>query len=366
MKKILFSFLLAIMATMSVGAETALQEQKFFDNWYIGINGGVTTPLSLENITPLNPTVGLRLGKDFTPVFGVNFEGTTWLGSHTDWANMPRFDWNKSFVGQLDDMAHFAFRSVNTGVNATVNLSNLFGGYKGKPRVFEVTTVTGIGWWHTFVKDGEDYDDLSAKTALDLTFNIGGNKAHAFYIEPGIYWNLSYWSDRAHSRKIEFNKNYAQLALAVGYNYKFKTSNGTHNFKIVDFADRDAEIQALNDEVNALRARQPEVVEKIVERIVEVPIKTDASEYIVAFAKGSYDLTNDAKEILNKIPKGTKVSVTATASPDGNKAFNDQLSQARADNVSMYLINRGVNVLDSKGVGVTGEDSQRIAKVVIK
>lgn len=364
MKKI-FSFLMvALVATMTMNAQTALQEAKFFDNWYIGINGGVTTPLSFDELTPLNPTVGLRIGKDFTPVFGVNLEGTTWLGSHTDWNNMPRFDWNK-FDQSISDMAHYAFRSVNTGVNATVNWTNLFCGYKGQPRVFEITSITGIGWWHTFVKEGEDYDDLSAKTGLDFTFNLGGNKAHAVYIEPSIYWNLSYWGNKSAARKIEFNKNYAQFALALGYNYKFKTSNGTHNFKIVELNDQTNEINALNAEINALRARQPEVIEKVVEKIVEVPVTKDGV-YEVAFAKGSSELTSTAKDILNKIAKGTKVEVVATASPEGSNSVNSKLSQERADNVSTYLINRGVNVLDSKGVGATGKDSQRIAKIFVK
>ena len=31
---------------------------------------------------------------------------------------------------------------------------------------------------------------------------------------------------------VQFGKQAAQLGLFVGLNYKFKTSNGTHNFKV--------------------------------------------------------------------------------------------------------------------------------------
>ena len=51
MKKILVMLMVALFATSSINAQKALVEQKFWDNWYIGINGGVTTPLSFDKIT---------------------------------------------------------------------------------------------------------------------------------------------------------------------------------------------------------------------------------------------------------------------------------------------------------------------------
>ena len=355
MKKFYCILMMALVAVMSLNAQTALQEQKLFDNVYFGINGGVTTPLSFDEITPLNPTIGIRLGKDFTPVFGINVEGTGWLGSHVTWDAVKRFD----IVNPNSD--HFAFRSTNVGVNGTVNFTNLFHGYKGLPRTFEVVGIAGVGWWHTFFKDAPDNNDLSAKTGLDLMFNLGGNKAHALYIEPAIVWNLG-----SAPRAIQFNKNYAQFGLSVGYNYRFKTSNGTHNFKIVDYADRSAEIDALNAQLNELRSRKPEVIE--VEKIIEVPVNTFVHDggYIVTFAKGSSALSREAKGVLNSIPRDARVEVVATASPDGNAAFNNALSQERADVVSLYLMERGVKVLSSSGIGVTDETSQRIARIILK
>ena len=123
MKKFLMMLTVAIFATMSMNAQKALVESKFWDNWYIGINGGATTPLSFDKVTPLNPTVGVRIGKEFTPVFGVNVEGTAWLGSHSDIGKtIVRFDGDR----------HLVVRGTNLGVNGTVNFSNLFCG-SGNP-----------------------------------------------------------------------------------------------------------------------------------------------------------------------------------------------------------------------------------------
>lgn len=352
MKKILVMLMVALFATSSINAQKALVEQKFWDNWYIGINGGVTTPLSFDKITPLNPTVGLRLGKEFTPVFGVNVEGTAWLGSHTDIGKT---------IFRFDGDRHLVVRGTNLGVNGTVNFSNLFGGYNVKPRVFELIGIVGVGWWHTFSKDelhGYTSNDLSSKTGVDLNFNLGKKRAHSLYIEPYVLWNLG-----SAPRAIQFNKNYAQFGLSLGYNYHFKTSNGEHYFVEYD-------LDALNEEVNMLRSQEPQVIEhvteKIVEKIVEVPVIQNMGVITIAFAKGSSKLTATAKDILNTIPKNTKVEVEGTASPEGTNAKNDEIAQERADAVSQYLLKQGVNVLSSRGLGSTGEDSQRIVRVILK
>ena len=93
---------------------------------------------------------------------------------------------------------------------------------------------------------------------------------------------------------------------------------------------------------------------------------TDVVEktYIVTFAKSKADLTNAAKANLDKIT-GTVV-IEASASPEGTTKFNQKLSEDRANAVKSYLESRGVKVTKATGLGVVGNESNRIAIVTVQ
>lgn len=350
MKKI-FLFLMALFAINVANAQIATEESKLTDNVYAGIGGQVSTPLDFNGVFPLNGGATLIVGKDFTPVWGVNIEGTAWFGSHSNGGDL-RFDSN---------VAHNIVRGSYVGLNTTTNLTNLFHGYAGSPRKTEIQTVVGIGWVHTYVPNMSDksHNDLGAKTGVNINFNFGVEKQHTLFIQPSVLWNLT--TPGCDNKHIAFNKNGAQLALTVGYAYHFKTSNGTHYFKTYD-------IGVLNDDINRLKselaAKPKEIVRQEI-KTVEV-VRTIESKYVINFAQNKYELTDDAKRELDKIEKGNKVVVEATASPEGTEKHNIKLSQQRADSVADYLKSNGVEVLNSKGLGVTGSDSQRTATVILK
>ena len=201
---------MATMFSLVSNAQTTLQTPKLFDNTYIGITGGVSTNMDFNCFTPFNYSVGLRAGKELTPVFGIQVEE---LASFTD--------------NFMNDSKNF-IRFVNTEFNGTINWSNLLFGYKGSSRTFEVRSVTGLGWLVFFKGERKYLDDsneVSAKTALDLTYNI--NPAWRVYVQPGVYWNLTSNDED----KIQFNKHGAYIAVMVGVDYKFKISNKTHSFR---------------------------------------------------------------------------------------------------------------------------------------
>ena len=382
MKKLVLMLAAASMAA-SVSAQT-VAESKAFDNVYVGINGGVATKTTGHKwLSDLDPNAGLRIGRYFTPVFGLAVEGNAYF------SNKP---WHSTGT---------AVRATNVSLLGTVNLSNLFGGYKGEPRAFEVSALYGLGWMHVFTNNkavenltSGQRNRMTSKAALDFAFNFGSAKQFQFYVEPSInfaflgkshshnvavtpagvtYPETSYgygYKATAQAGQPAYNINNSFVQLNAGLVYKFANSNGTHNFTIVTPRDQ-AEIDALNAQINELRNRKPEVITKeVVKQVVkEVPsVKefTVSDLVFVTFAQGKSALTKDAKAALNNVKQGVHVQVVGTASPEGSKELNDRLSQARADVVANYLKGRGVIVDEATGKGVQGVTSNRLAVVYVK
>lgn len=382
MKKLVLMLAAASMAA-SVSAQT-VAESKTFDNIYVGINGGVATKTTGHKwLSDLDPNAGIRIGRYFTPVFGLAVEGNAYF------SNKP---WGSTGT---------VVRATNASLLGTVNLSNWFGGYKGEPRAFEVSALYGLGWMHVFTNDKaikaateNQRNRMTSKAALDFAFNFGSQKQFQFYVEPSI--NFAFlgqskskelvatgnplapvavadhqeygYKAASQAGQPAYNINNSFVQLNAGFIYKFKNSNGTHNFTIVTPRDQ-AEIDALNAQINELRNRKPQVITKeVVKEVPSVQVKElSVSDLVfVTFAQGKSILTNDAKKALNNVKEGVHVQIVGTASPEGSKELNDRLSQARADVVANYLKGRGVIVDEATGKGVQGTTSNRLAVVYVK
>lgn len=376
MKKLVLMLAAASMAA-SVSAQT-VAESKAFDNVYVGINGGVATKTTGHKwLSDLDPNAGIRIGRYFTPVFGLAVEGNAYF------SNKP---WHSTGT---------VVRATNVSLLGTVNLSNLFGGYKGEPRAFEISALYGLGWAHVFTNDktaknltSGQRNRMTSKAALDFAYNFGSQKQWQVYVEPSINFaflgkaysklpigggvvshNVPYgYKAVAQDGQPAYNINNSFVQLNAGVVYKFKNSNGTHNFTIVVPRDQ-AEIDALNAQINELRNRKPEVITKeVVKEVPAVKVKefTVSDLVFVTFAQGKSVLTKEAKAALDNIKEGVHVQVVGTASPEGSKEINDRISQARADVVANYLKGRGVNVDEATGKGVQGTTSNRLAVVYVK
>ena len=380
MKKLVLMLAAASMAA-SVSAQT-VAESKTFDNIYVGINGGVATKTTGHKwLSDLDPNAGLRIGRYFTPVFGLAIEGNAYF------SNKP---WGSTGT---------VVRATNASLLGTVNLSNWFGGYKGEPRTFEVSALYGLGWMHVFTsnkafKDATENqrNRMTSKAALDFAFNFGSAKQFQFYVEPSI--NFAFLGQSKNKELVAtgnplnpvtvadhqeygykaasqagqpaYNINNSFVQLNAGLIYKFANSNGTHNFTIVTPRDQ-AEIDALNAQINELRNRKPEVITKEVVKEVPAIKELSVSDLVfVTFAQGKSNLTREAKAALNNVKEGSHVQVVGTASPEGSKEINDRLSQARADVVANYLKSRGVNIDEATGKGEQGVTSNRLAVVYVK
>ena len=211
MKKLLLTCVAACATLSSIQAQTAFAESGLWDNWYVGANIGFNSKLTHNPFfTHLNPHLTLRGGKDFTPVIGVMAEFTTF------------FD-DKQFPAEINGgdylYSHTAIKAFNLDLLANLNFHNLFKGYLGYQRPFEVRLLAGVGLNHVCGVNSEQKNDFIAKIGLDFAFSLDKYvrvKGLEAYIEPALNYNLNRYSSG-----VEINPNYAAWQLAIGVNYHF-------------------------------------------------------------------------------------------------------------------------------------------------
>jgi len=382
MKKFILTLVIAFMMIFTANAQIATENAKLFDNTYVGVEVGTTTPLNFNSVFPVNPVAGVKFGKELTPVFAIEAEGFAVFGD-----NVYRYGYDSStlaweegpFNVHDNGSVNTFVKATNVGLNGVINLSNLLFGYQGTPRFFEVKTNTGLGWMHYFgefttnkvggYKPGGKLNILTAKTAVDLAFNFGKTKASTITISPGVYWGLN------EEGNLKFNKNYAQFGVMIGYTYHFKTSNGTRHFKTYDVGAMLGEIDRLNDEL-AKKPKEVEVI-KYIDRVVinnnnPAPVNNLGAtgfgvKETIFFAFDSAELSNEAKATLDKLGQNGIYEVLGYASSEGNTEYNKALSQRRADAVKAYLESRGARVDKAEGLGVVfGPTTGRVAVVTTK
>lgn len=361
MKKI-FTLFAGLMAAATLSAQTVL-ESKTFDNVYIGINGGLATKATGHAwLKDMNPNVGLRIGRNFTPVFGLAAESNVYFKNT-----------NGHTTGTV-------VNGMNTSLLGTTNLTNLFGGYNGEPRLFELTALYGLGWGHVFGHPTKAYkaDMLTSKAAFDFGFNLGQKKAWQLYIEPAMIWALNGNGYQG----VKYDVNRASFQLNVGLVYKFKNSNGSHNFVVAQLRDQ-AEIDILNNKINDLRgelASKDDEIADMDRQIAELKQQladcqnqtTTACERlqpVVIFRQGKSTIDRAQYASIELIAKymkdnqDAKVEIKGYASPEGSAKFNQKLSQARANAVKKALVKRyniSADRIEAKGMGATNKLSERV------
>ena len=369
MKKITTLFAAAMIAA-SASAQT-VTESKTFDNMYFGINTGVSTATKGHHwLQDFRPNLGVRLGRNFTPVFGLAAESNIYFKE----------------VGRKQGGLHktgTAVNGINTSLLGTVNLTNWVGGYKGELRCFEVSAVYGLGWGHVF-SNAADYNDnmnmFTSKAGLDFAFNLGKAKAWQLYVEPSMNWALNGNGYEG----VKYDINRAMFQVNVGLVYKFKNSNGTHNFTIASGRDQ-AEVDALNAQINSLReqnatltskdeqnqknlsAKDAEInnLKKALDECNKRPAKTATATNLqptVIFRQGK-SVVDPAQvasiELIANYMKNHKdanVEIKGYASPEGSKELNQRLSEKRAEAVKDILVKKykiSANRLKTTGMGAT-------------
>ena len=382
MKK-LFLVFAAAMLTASVSAQrTTVTANKAQDNWYVGINAGVATPMSKYSFDAagdkkagffkgITPEFGIRVGKNLTTVFGLALDVDAYFANK----QKGMYGKGKSMVGSKTFINGTAFDLMTTW-----NLMNAFAGYQGQPRTFEVIALVGGGYTRDWArKEG----GINAKAAIDFALNLGADKEWQVYLEP--YAMLANgWANPFRKSQPAFEnekKLNGMFGLKAGVNYKFACSNGTHNFAVEQLRDQ-AEIDGLNARINGLRGeldgkdaalaakdRQIADLQKALDECNAKPkyVKPETATNLqptVLFRQGksTIDAAQYAPiELIAQYMKNhpdAKIEIKGYASPEGKAEFNQKLSQARAEAVKNALVKKykiAADRLSTKGMGATNK-----------
>ena len=381
MKKTILSCLM-LLAGISANA----QEQKgtteyvFEPHWYVQVQPvGVQYTLGEVGFGDLlSYNVQATVGRQFSKLWGARLAVNAWqskAGSKFDIAN-KEYKWKWNYVAPT--------------IDATFNLSNALFGFNPN-RVFDLSAFAGIG-----VNIGWGNDE--AATA-DKAIRAMGTETSAIN-------NKTYSTDRG----LEYLWDGTKVRLVGQFGLM-------GDFRVSDKVKIGLELSAntLNDKYNSKRAKnwdwyfnalagvkialgntystrfipapEPEIryVEKIVEKIVEVPAKAEEPEAKaeplrrdIFFAigktvirKSEQQKVDEVVAYLNANPEA-KVNVTGYADAGtGNDRINDRLAAGRADVVVKALKKAGIAAdrisYDSKGARVqpfADNDSNRVSIVI--
>ncbi len=371
MKKLFLMLAVAAFAANASAQNTVITSNKGGDNWYIGVNAGVATPQQKFGdygfFKGFAPKVGVRLGKNLNTVFGLALDADVYFKA----SEKSMLD-SKTFINNM-----------NLDLLGTFNLSNLFAGYKGEPRCFEVVALGGLGWTHAFGYNKANA--INAKAGFDFTFNLGADKAWQLYIEPAVVYGLEHFGSRDNilnsGSDFKFDSRAAIFQLSAGFNYKFGNSNGTHNFAKAQLRDQ-AEIDALNGKINELRAdnnakdskiaADAQTIADLQKKLADCEARPTTAAVIektenvlqphVIFRQGKSTIEPAQYASIEMVAnymknhKDAKVKVQGYASPEGNAELNQKLSEKRAEVVKNALVKKykiAADRITTEGLGAT-------------
>ncbi|MBJ2166462.1 MAG: OmpA family protein [Muribaculaceae bacterium] len=355
MKKTLLTAVLALGALTA--AAQAYEQPKFFDNWSIGLDGGVATPLTHHAFFGnMRGVFGAHIQKQVTPAFALGAEGLAGVNTSSWYGPKSSTAIDNSYVG----------------VYGALDLPTFFSGYD-PARKFGIEAVLGLGWGHDYRNEAAGPDNNYLATKAGLNFNFALTPSLTLGIKPAIVWNMT--DNRTTHSSCAFNANAATFQLLAGLTYNFGPG-----FQLVRPYNQD-EIDALNGQINDLRgaldaslaatavteaqnaelaAQLQACMNKKPEVVKEVSNQLNSVRYVF-FKIGSSVITKDQQPNVEMIaaymknhPKA-KVVIRGYASKDGNLDFNIKLAEKRAQSVKNALV-KGYKIaadrIDAKGEGI--------------
>lgn len=219
-----------------------VEKPRFFDNWSFTFAGGVYHPMcfDLKYLVDCSGFAGLvELRKQVTPGFGIGLECDGYYRMNRKERQDPRTVIGPAF--------HF-------------NLMNIFGGYKGRPRLFELELLAMPAWGHLY--RGTNYvlfpeeNYFATKFGLDLNFNLGRARQWTLSLKPAAVLDVTSKAPvpaYTTTPYAAYDVQKMDLQLFVGCTYHFRNHKARRHFNNAVLPTNDEEINRLNEVVNFLR-----------------------------------------------------------------------------------------------------------------
>ena len=374
MKKAILSCLM-LMAGLSVSA----QEQKgtteyvFEPHWYVQIQGGAQYTVGETDFGKLiSPNVQAAVGYNFSKAIGARLAINAWQGKGG--FDKDKFDLTTIGIDKQD----YKFTYFAPSIDLTFNLSNIIAGFNPN-RKFEFGAFIGGGV--NFRSKCDDAANIDAKWKVKYADITEASKWTPMYENKSAvlpFAQAGLTADYKVSDKVsigaEFNAN------ILGDKFNFKNAGNPDSYFNLLLGAKIALGQTYSTKF--IPAPEPEIkyVEKIVEKIVEVPAEpaVTAAEPLrrdiffqinkTVIRDSEAQKVQDIVAYMNQNPT-SKVMITGYADAGtGNDRINDRLAAGRADAVVKALKDAGIAEsrisFDSKGARVQpfeDNDSNRVS-----
>jgi len=356
----------------------------FWDNWFIDVAGTHLTFYSDQEHNmgvPKNPFwTGRRswggefsVGKWATPALGMRVKVQAAWGTQVnfepgDIPGAPAGLWatNAAAVAAANN-GHLnpTFKQVNMSLQPMLNLTNLFAGYKH--RIWDISLYGGFG----------AICNLEGGNNWSMLYSVGAynsiNITKRFHIAWDMYLNFSEdqmdgrTGPKIEPRVVKTRDLMFGVALGVGVNLGKTDWDHAPDMDAI-LANHQAQLDALNNSISDLEAENAALKKKLAEKpkeVVKEVVKT-VTEFQATSASVFFNINKSTiaskKDLVNvkelaEFAKAhdKKIVVTGYAdSKTGSAAYNQTLSEKRAEAVKQALVEMGVSASDIETVGQGG------------
>ena len=338
-KKTLLTVLVAMGCSAAMAQQTTT-ETVFNPHWYVrGQIGGQYTLGEVKFGDLVSPNAQIAAGYNFTSLWGARIAVNAWQSKGGSKINGTKYDWKYNYVAPM--------------VDATLNLTNLFGGFKAN-RLVDLTLFAGIGANIGFGND-EAWDVNSAILTQQFP---GYNGNYMQYLWDG---SKARFTGRA-GIDVDFN---VCERVAIGLELSANTLSDKYNSKKAGNSDwyfngligakvnlgKTTKQKTVPAKVQIVEKIVEKPVEKVVEKIVYrdriVEKKAEPLRREIFFTIRATQIVKEemakVEEIANYLKANPNAKVVITGHADkgtGNATINKNLSEKRAKIVADTLVKK--------------------------